>query len=147
GTPESSAHSVAASMTFRPFYAPKELAPRGPSASCVFKKADGSQYEVAVPWSVTPRGIAGQIDPPARLAGPPPEQQGGQQNTPSTRARLAEHQLTGRDATFSSHANWVIRRDNPEASVLQVASLVPFYFTGPVTAQYAPVEVKPKTET
>jgi hypothetical protein len=146
-TPESTAHGVAASMTFRPFYAPKELAPRGATAQCVFKKADGSQYEVAVPWQTTPGGIAGQIQPPTPAADPPPAPPPANGDPPNAQAALKKLTLVGRDAAFSSQANWIIRRDNPQASVLQVASTTPFYFTPAVTTQYAPVEVAPKAET
>lgn len=143
GTPESTAHSVAASMTFRPFYAPKELAPKGPAAECVFKRADGSQYTVAVPWRKTAGGIAGQIKPP--VAAVPAPVGGG--DVPTAQTVLKKFPLVGRDATFSAHTNWILRHDDPQVSLLDMGATTPFFFTPAVAAQFAPVEVSPRAET
>lgn len=165
GTPESSAHDVAASMTFRPFYAPKELAPKGATASCVFKKADGSQYTVEVPWNSEKGGLAGQIQPPVPAPEPPPENAPApteeapaptteptsntptQQQQQQVRAAFRKANLVKRDDAFSPRANFILKRENPQASVLQVATATPFYFSEAVRTQFAPVEVSPKTET
>jgi hypothetical protein len=128
-TPESTKHYAAANMTIRPFYAPKELLPRGPKAHIVMKKADGTQYTLDVPWRVSQGGLAGQVQPPQ------------QSQTPGNPA--APH-----TATFSNRANWLIQRKNEMASsVLDQGASQPFWLTAPVRQQFGMVEVKPKTDT
>ena len=152
GTPESTAHDVAASMTFRPFYAPKELAPKAATASVVLKKADGSRYTVEVPWTMDPGGIAGQIMPPTPAPPAPPTESvdGGAPPAPhasTLKNKVKNRGLIGRDAMFSARANFIVSRENPQASVLQVGAANPFFLTEAVTAAFQPTEVKPKAET
>jgi hypothetical protein len=141
GTPESTKHDVGASMTFRPFYAPKELAPRGPMASVVVRRADGTEATLSVPWEKDPGGLAGQIQPPAQQqpAPPPPA-------PPSPQAKAKRIASAGQQfAAFSQRANWIVKHElAPEATVLQVASQTPFYFSPATKQQFGFVEVSPK---
>jgi hypothetical protein len=139
GTPESTKHDVGASMTFRPFYAPKELAPRGPNATVVVRRADGTEATLSVPWEKDVGGLAGQIKPPPEREAPP---------TPATPQAKAKALLDKGQhfAAFSPRANWIVKHElAPEASVLQVASQTPFYFSPATKQQFGFVEVKPKT--
>ncbi len=153
-TPESTAHDVAVSMTFRPFYAPKELAPKAATASVVLKKADGSQYTVEVPWTTDPGGLAGQIQPPTPAAPEPPTEANNDGGAPAPapnanalKAHLKGKGLVGRDAAFSARANFLVTRETPQSSVLQAGASAPFFLTAAVAAAFSPTEVKPKAET
>jgi hypothetical protein len=134
GTPESSKHFAGVDMTIRPFYAPPELQPQGPTAHVVLKHADGTQYSVDAPWRVTKGGTAGQVKPP--VATPP-----ANPATP-THAKVAE--------TFSERANYVLSRLNDpglDASLMEMGALTPYWLTPQVRQSLALVEVTPKAAT
>jgi hypothetical protein len=140
GTPESTKHDVGASMTFRPFYAPKELAPRGPTAAVKVRRADGTEATLQVPWEKDVGGLAGQIKPPAEAPPAPPPA------PPTPQAKAKGLQLAGQQFTaFSPRANWIVKHDlSPQATILQSASPTPFFFTAATKQQFGFVEVKPK---
>ena len=131
-TPESTKHYTAMNMTFRPFYAPKELQPRGANAHVVLKHADGSQYTVDLPWRAEQGGLAGQIQPPQQTTQP------GGNPSPAV-------PTTG---TFSKRLNYLLaKRSELASTVLDQGSSQPWYLTPQVRQQYGVVEVNPKAST
>lgn len=131
-TPESTKHYTAMNMTFRPFYAPKELQPQGANAHVVMKGADGRQYTLDIPWRAEQGGLAGQVQPPqqpsAQPASPSPA-------VPTTGA-------------FSNRLNYLLAKKNELAStVLDQGASQPWYLTPQVRQQYGVVEVNPKAAT
>ena len=119
GPSASVAHLTAVYLTQRPFYAPRDLQPRGPTAEIVVEHADGSRATATVPWIAKTGGLAGLIQP------------------------LPQDSHGAAPMTFSPVAATIIR----QTTVLEEGASKPFFLTNEVLADTQMVEVTPKAET
>jgi len=139
-TPESTRHYVGLRMTRRPFWIPTELQPQGANARAVFQRADGTEYSLDIPWTVTNGGLDPLIVPPAPPPPPPPAPPSA---GPGASAAIKKTGALPDNAAFSATASWLINN----AGVAEVEQSRPYFFTPEVSSKLTIVEVTPKKET
>jgi len=128
-TEESTRQFVALGMRKREFFFPNELRPQGATAHFVFRRADGTEYAVDVPWQRLDAGLDSLTSLSAIQAS-------------ASVASAARPQMLPDDAGFSRRT----------ASLLQTASLVtrgssePIFFSEKLKSDFNIVEVKPKPQ-